>query len=1292
MSTPSDPKIDEPDVSGAIRAGDQRARKLQEISIFISSPGDVGEEREIAARVIKRLAYEFQARAKLRPILWEYQAIVSTDTFQKQISRPSEADIVVCILWTRLGTRLPEGFEKRPDGTRYESGTAFEFEDAQAAFDETGSPDLLAYRKNRDPQVSVKDPDQLQDFHDQWRALDRFINGWFRNEDGTFKRGFHEFESADRFERKLTEHLRELILKRLLPAEGDAGEISWSSGSPFKGLEVFQREDAPIYFGRTRAVSEIIEQATARAAAGIAFLPIFGMSGSGKSSLLRAGVIATLTGPDVVTGVKDWRYCIIRPSDNADIFLGLAEGLMAEHALPGLNRGGLSPLKLAETLRDAPDAAASLIAGALGDRVANRPDAEPGSSRLLLVLDQMEELFTSPDHDAATRGTLFKLLFALASASTKPADADPRPADLIWVISAVRGDFYHRCVQAEGFTRLVGGDGPYNLLPPRAREIRDIILRPAEAAGLYFEFDPGRATSLDLLIEDEAVNAPHALPLLEFMLEELYQRRRDGRVLTLDAYDELGGLNGALGKRADQVFDELPPDVQAALPQVLGLLVNPSSSDDDHATARTAPLSEFPEGSRHRKLIDALRDARVLGYDDPDESEEPMVRVTHEALLNHWGAARKQIDQDREHYRALRRIEAGTESWLTQGKAAGYLLQSGAQLSEAVALQKAWSVQFKPDVAQFVRRSIRADRRRRNRRLRNVSAFAIVMAIFGALAVAAALYANDQQSKAERDQRAAQDAAETLVSAITTGVGQATGVSTSMVEDMLRDSEAVLERLEQGDADQAWLKKVRARMLLGFADAYGKSGDQTARLKSAEEAQSLARSLVLQSPEDELTDLLGSAHAALGDAWTARGQFDEADSAYREALALRRILKSENEGDVQQSRTLAAVKQKLGDLDLMRGRPKSAHGFYVSALTDLNALAKSDMEVQRDIMVTLNKISYAEIARGDLEKAQIGFEEASKIADTLATVRQTKRAQRDVAIARYNLGSVQADLYMAAPRDKRALGKSARNHLKEAMDLTLSLIAEDPSNVVLMRDLARTKDRIGQLHAIRRLTYSVAASEFAEASELAKEIRALRPDSIGLWSDLIISFEHLGDIEHKLAHLDSAKAAYQQAITMHTEVVTRRPNDPAALHALGVARIRWARMVERGTDDNAAIIAWLRAYETLSGITTIDADYAAALGDLALAANNAAWRMVLTPDAEAAAPARSLALAKKAVEISQRTDPRFLDTLANAHFAIGNKNQARLICAEAQDLAEKQISPDARTIAEHCAKFSSDQD
>lgn len=88
---PSDPKSGHPE---AVSAGEQRARKLQEIKIFISSPGDVGDEREIAARVIKCLAYEFQAWAKLTPILWGSQAIVSTDTFQEQISRPSEADIV----------------------------------------------------------------------------------------------------------------------------------------------------------------------------------------------------------------------------------------------------------------------------------------------------------------------------------------------------------------------------------------------------------------------------------------------------------------------------------------------------------------------------------------------------------------------------------------------------------------------------------------------------------------------------------------------------------------------------------------------------------------------------------------------------------------------------------------------------------------------------------------------------------------------------------------------------------------------------------------------------------------------------------------------------------------------------------------------------------------------------------------------------------------------------------------------------------------------------------------------
>src|SRR3569833_2626534 len=95
------------------------------LSVFISSPGDVGQERMIASRVLERLQGEFSGYVEITPILWEHEPLRATSHFQKQIVPPSECDIVVCILWSRLGTRLPDMF-KRDDGTLYSSGTGWE--------------------------------------------------------------------------------------------------------------------------------------------------------------------------------------------------------------------------------------------------------------------------------------------------------------------------------------------------------------------------------------------------------------------------------------------------------------------------------------------------------------------------------------------------------------------------------------------------------------------------------------------------------------------------------------------------------------------------------------------------------------------------------------------------------------------------------------------------------------------------------------------------------------------------------------------------------------------------------------------------------------------------------------------------------------------------------------------------------------------------------------------------------------------------------------------------------------
>ncbi|MCE9524913.1 MAG: hypothetical protein K8R36_02530, partial [Planctomycetales bacterium] len=119
---------------------------MRKIRLFISSPGDVGEERRITEATVERLQFRHAGRVQLEACLWEHLPMRASARFQEQIPRPSEFDIVVMILWSRIGTRLSNDV-RRPDGTTYASGTEFEFEDALEAAKQRGLPHLLVFRK-----------------------------------------------------------------------------------------------------------------------------------------------------------------------------------------------------------------------------------------------------------------------------------------------------------------------------------------------------------------------------------------------------------------------------------------------------------------------------------------------------------------------------------------------------------------------------------------------------------------------------------------------------------------------------------------------------------------------------------------------------------------------------------------------------------------------------------------------------------------------------------------------------------------------------------------------------------------------------------------------------------------------------------------------------------------------------------------------------------------------------------------------------------------------------------------
>ncbi|MCP3962290.1 MAG: ATP-binding protein [bacterium] len=518
---------------------------LNSLKIFVSSPGDVAEERVLCQRVIKRLQSRFLGRLTIEPVIWEHEPLLATATFQDQIVLPSETDVVVCILWARLGTRLPAHIT-RADGSRYDSGTEFEFEDAFRAFQETGSPELLVYRKTVEPRMSIEDEAALHEKLRQKKALDGFFAKWFEGGDGSLTAAFSPYQDLAEFEDHMALHLEKLLVRKLVESGDESAAEApplWQQGSPYRGLETFEYEHAPVFFGRTRAIHDVLDALRAQAAEGRAFVNILGMSGGGKSSLARAGVLPLLTHSGVIEGVGLWRRAVMRPADRGgDVFAALAAALAAPEALPALAEepGGVDGLArlLRETPRDEltetlpPRVEAALDRGAADLQAEKQLLAKP-VARLILLVDQLEEIFTLEQLDDDGRAAFVDVLDALARSGHA------------WVLATLRSDFFPRCGELPALVALQERAGQYHLLRPSPAEIGEMIRKPAVAAGLDFDHDPDLDMGLDDVLRDAAADSPEALPLLEFTLEQLYEARSERGVLTFEAYRHLGGVEGA---------------------------------------------------------------------------------------------------------------------------------------------------------------------------------------------------------------------------------------------------------------------------------------------------------------------------------------------------------------------------------------------------------------------------------------------------------------------------------------------------------------------------------------------------------------------------------------------------------------------------------------------------------------------------------------------------------------------------------------------------------------------------
>lgn len=649
--------------------------------VFLSSPADVTTEREIADRVIARLDGIWQAHVRLSAVRWERHHYEAARSFQEAIGAMSAYDIVIGIVWKRIGSELAGDSFSRPDGSPYESGTVFEIETALASSNSSGRPKVYAFRCTRPVTFAAG---SWQDDQRQYEALTGWWNRTFRDEAGHYRRGYHEFATSEQFEQILEKLLEAYLREAGLIPSGPAWDVA-TKGSPYPGLLPYDRDHSNVFFGRALAVAGALEELKAAAARETPALFIVGPSGSGKSSLARAGLVPYFRGAQIA-GIDFWRYLLIEPAK--DGIAALAQRLYAQDALPELATGPQStPQSLAVLLRQAPDAAAEAVKWALGAAARAEHDSIGGGKRpvgkLLIVLDQMETVLDDPD-----RQTVAAFLRAVVQNEAS------------WLIATLRSDRYADLQLDPDFMAVRRRGALFDLPPPGPSEIADIIRGPARAASLAFEEKDGVSLAKRI---GAAVSGADALPLLQMTLAQLFEtRERD--TLTYAAYEAMGELEGAIAAHADDVFRSVTPEGQARLDAVLRQLVA-DIDDNGRLTIRTPERSAVASDPASQELVTKMTEGRLLAVADGG------VRVAHEALLRRWQRAAESPALQPAAIRLRRQIEPSFKTWQATGKGSD-LLPSGTTLAAAETIVCDHPGALPPEIDGYVRLSVEAARSR----------------------------------------------------------------------------------------------------------------------------------------------------------------------------------------------------------------------------------------------------------------------------------------------------------------------------------------------------------------------------------------------------------------------------------------------------------------------------------------------------------------------------------------------------------------------------------------------------
>lgn len=555
--------------------------------------------------------------------------------------------------------------------------------------------------------------------------------------------------------------------------------------SPYAGLSSFQESDADRFFGRAHEIAAMVNRIRDQPLIGVV-----GPSGTGKSSVVRAGLV-----PALKRSGENWETLVIRPGRNPmSALANIVAPLLGTSS--NIQDDLQAQQKLAERIRTEPGYVGSVL----------RSRARREKTHILLFVDQFEELYTNVA-DEEERRAFTACLSGVADDATSP----------IRVVLSIRSDFLDRVPEDQQFmTELT--QGLFFLTSPNREGLRDALVQPAEMAGYRFE---SPAIVDDMLEHLHATQG--ALPLLQFCAAKLWESRDPARkLLTESSYRSIGGIAGALASHADAVLNELAGPARNLVRAIFLRLVTPERT---RAIASVSELLELSQDAAEiQRIVDLLVQARLLVVQSGGGSDGASVEIVHESLIHSWPTLKRWLDETGEDSAFLEQLRNAARQWQAKGHDSG-LLWRGEMVEEAERFQR----RYRGELPKVQREFLEAVflQARRGKRLKQ--ALTVGSVVFLSLLVAASAVAlviiNSAQKEAVRQAAAAREAE-----------GLARQQKEKAEQALVEVQQKERERAEAAEAAEAARRKAEEFS----AQLQGKNVELLDALKKAEQARRAA--------------------------------------------------------------------------------------------------------------------------------------------------------------------------------------------------------------------------------------------------------------------------------------------------------------------------------------------------------------------------------------------------------------------------------------------------------------------